>query len=179
MKIYTRTGDDGTTGLIGGRRVGKDHLRLDAYGTIDELNAALALVATLGGAWPGRLRLLQEELFILGSHLAAPDGATRNTSLPSLPRDAVPRMESEIDAADARLPGLTNFILPGGTEAASRLHLARCICRRAERLCVALAHLETVPAEILVHLNRLSDWLFTMARLANLEAGVEDVPWQG
>jgi cob(I)alamin adenosyltransferase len=179
VKIYTRTGDDGTTGLIGGRRLSKDHLRLDAYGTIDELNAALALVATLGDPWPGRLRPIQEELFVLGSHLAAPDGETKNTHLPPLPQSAVERMEREIDDADEKLPPLKNFILPGGTEAAARLHLARCICRRAERLCVALAAAETVPPEILVYLNRLSDWLFTMSRLANHEAGIEDVPWHG
>ena len=179
MKIYTRTGDDGSTGLIGGRRVGKDDLRIEAYGTIDELNAALALVTTSGAAWGPRLRLIQEELFVLGSHMAAPDGPTRNTSLPPLPQDAAERMEREIDAADEKLPALKNFILPGGTEPSVRLHLARCICRRAERLCVALARTQDVPNEVIVYLNRLSDWLFTMARLANHEAGIDDVPWTG
>ena len=177
MKIYTRTGDDGTTGLIGGRRVGKDDLRLDVYGTVDELNAALALVSAAGDPWDDRLRAVQEELFVLGSHLAAPDGETRNTHLPPLPQGAAERMEAEIDAADLRLPALRNFILPGGTEAAARLHLARCICRRAERLSVALARVEQVPGEVVIYLNRLSDWLFTMARLANHEVGIQDIPW--
>lgn len=177
MKIYTRTGDDGTTGLIGGRRVGKDDLRLDVYGTVDELNATLAMVSALGAPWAGRLRTVQEELFILGSHLAAPDGETKNTHLPPLPQGAAERMEAEIDVADRRLIDLKNFILPGGTEAAARLHLARCVCRRAERLCVALSRVESVPRELVIYLNRLSDWLFTMARLANDEAGIEDIPW--
>lgn len=177
MKIYTRTGDDGSTGLIGGRRVGKDDLRIDAYGTVDELNAVLAMVTCGGEPWSSRLRAIQEELFVLGSHLSAPSGGTKNVHLPELPEEAIARMERQIDAADEQLPPLKNFILPGGSEPAARLHFARCVCRRAERLCVALSRSEPVPGQIIVYLNRLSDWLFTMARLANHEAGVEDVPW--
>lgn len=177
VKIYTRTGDDGSTGLIGGRRLGKDHLRIDAYGTIDELSAALAAVSLTRPRWQEPMQLLQTELFVIGSHLAAPEGAPRNVHLPPLPADAPARMEAEIDAADAKLAPLKNFILPGGTEAAVRLHIARCVCRRAERLCVALSRSEAVEGGIIVYLNRLSDWLFTMARLANHEAGVEDVLW--
>lgn len=176
MKIYTRTGDDGSTGLIGGHRVGKDDLRIDAYGTVDELNAVLSALA-LEARWAQPMRTIQEELFIIGSHLAAPSGGTKNVHLPALPETAIARMEREIDAADEKLPPLKNFILPGGTESAVRLHVARCVCRRAERLCVALSRSEPVPAEVLIYLNRLSDWLFTMARLANHEAGVADVPW--
>lgn len=177
MKLYTRTGDNGTTGLIGGRRLPKDELRLDAYGTVDELNAALGVVAATGDAWAKRLRAAQEELFVIGSHLAAPEGGTPNVPLPPLPEEAVARLEREIDQAEAQLPPLTSFILPAGSDAAARLHLARCICRRAERLCVGLARMESVEGEILVYLNRLSDWLFALARLANHEAGVPDVPW--
>ena len=181
MKLYTRTGDDGTTGLIGGRRVGKGSLRLDAYGTLDELNAAIGLALASAGndaGWRGRLTSVQSELFVLGSHLAAPDGAMANTALPPLPTDATERLEREIDDTDGRVSALTSFILPGGAELACRLHVARCVCRRAERLCVALAETEPVPSAALVYLNRLSDWLFAQARLANVEAGVADVPWR-
>ena len=178
MKLYTRTGDRGETGLIGGKRVAKDALRLDAYGTIDELNAILGLAAAADAAWAGRLAEIQAELFALGAHLAAPEGATANTPLPALPERAIERMEQQIDAADGQMPALTNFILPGGSEAAARLHLARCICRRAERRCVALLRTEAVPREVIVYLNRLSDWLFAHARLANHEAGVPDVAWR-
>src|SRR5690606_5135470 len=133
----------------------------------------------LGEPWSARLRTVQEELFIIGSHLAAPRGGTANVHLPVLDEEAVRRLEREIDDADGRLEALRSFILPGGSEAAARLHLSRCICRRAARLCVALSRGEPVPEGIVTYLNRLSDWLFTMARLANHEAGVPDVPWRG
>lgn len=183
MKLYTRTGDDGTTGLIGGRRLGKEELRIDAYGTVDELNATLGLAAV---AWDNPplprhgavlLRKVQADLFAVGAHLAAPDGATDKTPLPLLPDAA--QLEAEIDAAEAELPALKSFLLPGGSEAAARLHVARCVCRRAERLCVALARMESAPAGAIIYLNRLSDWLFAHARLANHHAGVRDVPWHG
>ena len=177
MKLYTRTGDDGTTGLIGGRRVAKDDLRLDAYGTVDELNALLGAAAAGDAAWSAALAPVQDDLFVVGSHLAAPDGAAGNVHLPPLPQDATARLERGIDAAEEQLPPLTSFILPGGTETAARLHVARCVCRRAERLTVALAHHGPVPPAVLVYLNRLSDWLFAQARLANHRAGVADVPW--
>lgn len=178
MKLYTRTGDAGQTGLIGGGRISKDVLRLDAYGTVDELNAALGLVACLDAQWARRLAAVQSELFVIGSHLAAPDGGTANVTLPTLPEEAVGRMEGEIDRAEEALAPLASFILPGGSEASARLHLARCICRRAERLCVALSREAPVEKEIIIHLNRLSDWLFAHARLANHEAGVADVAWR-
>ncbi|MEM1011718.1 MAG: cob(I)yrinic acid a,c-diamide adenosyltransferase [Planctomycetota bacterium] len=177
MKLYTRTGDDGTTGLIGGGRVGKDDLRLDAYGTVDELNALLGLAASTGGDLP-LIAQVQSDLFAIGSHLAAPGGGTDNIKLPALPDAA--RLESEIDGFDEKLPALKTFILPGGSELASRLHVARCVCRRAERACVALARHDAVagvPDEVVTYLNRLSDWLFARARLANHDAGVADVPW--
>jgi cob(I)alamin adenosyltransferase len=177
-KIYTKTGDDGTTGLIGGGRVGKDDPRLECYGTIDELNAAVGLAAVV--AEPHMLpalRAVQAELFVLGSHLAAPDAA-KASSLPRFDPEWTTRLARQIDAADAELPPLRNFILPGGTDAAARLHLARTVCRRAERLLVAFAHGQAADPTLLTYLNRLSDWLFTQARLANHRAGVEDIPWK-
>lgn len=177
-KIYTKTGDDGTTGLIGAGRVGKDDPRLECYGTIDELNAAVGSAAVV--AEPHMLpalRAVQAELFVLGSHLAAPDPA-RASSLPRFDSDWTTRLERQIDAADAELPPLRNFILPGGTDAAARLHLARTVCRRAERLLVAFAQTNPIEPTHLTYLNRLSDWLFVQARLANRRAGVEDIPWK-
>lgn len=187
MKLYTRGGDLGETALFGGGRVGKHHLRIEASGEIDELNAALGLaIVVLEGTLPDplieELRTLQEDLFTIGAHLATPaaltgEGAARH--LPALPEQRIAQMEGWIDAAYERLPELRNFILPGGTEPAARLHLARTICRRAERRVVALARESDLSPLILSYLNRLSDWLFTLARLANLEAGRQDVLWRG
>jgi cob(I)alamin adenosyltransferase len=181
MKIYTKTGDDGSTGLIGGKRVSKSDPRIDCYGTIDELNAAIGLCAASAAEQAlGRLRSVQNELFVIGSLLATPDGkAPGDMPLPQLDPRSIDRLEGEIDAAQAELPPLRNFILPGGCELAVRLHLARTVCRRAERLLVALA--EDGPARVdpllVRYLNRLSDWLFVQARLANRVLGIEDVPW--
>jgi cob(I)alamin adenosyltransferase len=180
MKIYTKTGDDGTTGLIGGDRVRKDDARLDCYGTADELNAALGLVAVVAGDdLRGPLADVQAELFVIGSYLAAPENdPAAQKYLPPLDEQMIGRLEMQIDAADARLPPLKTFILPGGTELAARLHLARTVCRRAERQVVGFAMDRPVHGVIVTYLNRLSDWLFTQARLANFRAGVEDVPWK-
>ncbi|HEY7086771.1 MAG TPA: cob(I)yrinic acid a,c-diamide adenosyltransferase [Tepidisphaeraceae bacterium] len=180
MKIYTRTGDDGTTGLIGGSRVRKSDPRLDCYGTIDELNASLGLAAV---ALDRSIRLLveqvQNDLFVIGSHLASPDPqSAHNSGLPTLDEQLITRLEMQIDAAESELPPLKNFILPGGSEPAARLHVARTICRRAERLLVDFAMDRPVPAVVLTYLNRLSDWLFVHARLANHRAGVADVIWK-
>jgi cob(I)alamin adenosyltransferase len=179
MKIYTRTGDDGTTGLIGGRRVRKSDLRIDCYGTVDELNAAVGLAAVVAPAHLApRLRAVQKDLFVLGSHLAAPtEGTPPAVALPPLDESIERRLESEIDAAESRLPPLRQFILPGGSEASARLHLARTVCRRAERLAVALAEVMPLPPVALHYLNRLSDWLFVQARWCNRQQNVEDVPW--
>ena len=179
MKIYTRTGDDGTTGLLGGQRARKDNARLACYGTVDELNAAIGLAAVTADAdSAGLLRGVQATLFVLGSHLSAPaDSETAKKYLPPLPDDLSATLETQIDAAEATLTTLTTFILPGGTETAARLHVARTVCRRAERLLVAFAATEPVPTVALIYLNRLSDWLFVHARLANHRAGVADVPW--
>ncbi len=180
MRIYTRTGDDGTTGLIGGQRVAKCDARIDCYGTIDELNAALGLAAVAmdeGEAMLVEVRQVQNDLFVLGSHLAAPDPESAAMMLPELGEALIERLERQIDAAEERLPPLRAFVLPGGTEASARLHVARTICRRAERLLTAFAATHPIPEPALRYVNRLSDWLFVMARLANLRRGVEDVPW--
>jgi cob(I)alamin adenosyltransferase len=181
MKIYTRTGDDGTTGLIGGDRVPKSDPRLECYGTIDELNAALGLAIASAdvGAAPllPQLQTVQNELFVIGSHLATPEGSPHRRNLPVLKESAIARLELQIDEAEKELPPLRNFILPGGSELSSRLHLARTICRRAERLLVGLGGHAPVDPLIVRYLNRLSDWLFVQARWANHVADIADVPW--
>ena len=179
MKIYTRTGDDGTTGLIGGARVPKFNPRLDCYGTLDELNAHLGLAAVLADEplW-AHLLAVQAALFTLGSHLAVPDGnESARANLPPIDLDAPTELERQIDDAESELPPLANFILPGGSELAARLHIARTVCRRAERLISAFVADHPVHTPSVTYLNRLSDWLFVQARLANHRAGVADVPW--
>lgn len=180
MKIYTKTGDDGSTGLFGGQRVPKHDARVAAYGTVDELNSAIGVALACGGddELHGMLLARQSELFSLGAMLASGDG--KDTG--GVKEDWCLSMESQIDALDAQLPQLRNFILPGGTELAARLHLARTVCRRAEREVSALrvARPKDAPrlAPAVKYLNRLSDWLFTLARAANKRAGYEDIPWK-
>jgi cob(I)alamin adenosyltransferase len=178
MKIYTRTGDEGTTGLLGGGRVSKSHQRLVTYGTIDELNAALG-VARAGdlSARCGQILLrLQGEMFDLGAELATPPDSRSIVQV--LPDEVVAALESQIDALEEDLPPLTAFILPGGSPGAAALHLARCVCRRAERELVTLAQQEPVRPLVLKYFNRLSDLLFVMARMANSEAQIADVQWK-
>ncbi|MGI9182460.1 MAG: cob(I)yrinic acid a,c-diamide adenosyltransferase [Longimicrobiaceae bacterium] len=185
MKIYTRTGDRGETGLFGGGRVSKDHARVDAYGEVDELNSVLGVViASLEDAREaeiaGRLRQIQADLFTLGANLATPraeEGGRASAHVPGLPAERIAEMESWIDAAEEELEPLRSFILPGGSQAAALLHLARTVCRRAERRVVTLAHQAQVEEEVIVYLNRLSDLLFTLARLANRRGGRQDIPW--
>jgi cob(I)alamin adenosyltransferase len=183
MKIYTKTGDDGTTGLFGGGRVRKSDPRIDCYGNVDELNAALGLarVVAQGGAVASigeSLFRVQNELFVVGSHLATPEDSPHTRSLPLLDEAMVGRLEMEIDAAEAELEPLRNFILPGGGELAARLHVGRTVCRRAERGLVDFAMERPVAAVIVTYLNRLSDWLFVMARLANRREGRADMIWE-
>lgn len=179
MKIYTRGGDDGTTGLFGGGRVRKDDPRMECCGAVDELNASLGWAAVRATVeLLNQLRRVQNELFVIGSHLATPF-AGQVKSLPPLPHEAIARLEGEIDAAEATLEPLRQFILPGGTETAARLHLARTICRRAERAVVAFAAgAEDFEPTLVRYLNRLSDWLFVQARRVNREEGVADIPWE-
>jgi cob(I)alamin adenosyltransferase len=178
MKIYTRTGDDGTTGLFGGQRTRKSDPRIDCYGTIDELSASLGLAASVAPPNIARqIHTIQNELFTIGSHLATPEATPASRHLPALEDSSIARLEMEIDAAESELLPLKQFILPGGCELACRLHLARTICRRAERVIVDFSMDRPVPSLIVMYLNRLSDHLFTHARLANHRQGVADVPW--
>jgi cob(I)alamin adenosyltransferase len=181
VKIYTKTGDDGTTGLLSNRRVRKDDLRIDVYGTIDELNATLGIARThkLDDEIDAALARIQDELFAVGSALADPnpDGPFHA----AIRQEHVAGLEQGIDSFEAELPRLTRFILPGGAPAAAQIHLARTVCRRAERLLVKLAGKqgEHVPETLLIYINRLSDALFVLARMANHRTGVADVPWSG
>jgi cob(I)alamin adenosyltransferase len=180
MPIYTRTGDQGETGLFGGGRVGKDDPRVDAYGEVDELNAAVGLARTFPAhaELGGLLKTVQDQLFTVGAVLATPVDAAAQSHVPKLEPAWATQMEKDIDRFDQELPTLRQFILPGGSSAGAALHLARTICRRAERKVVALARVDSSRAPVVVYLNRLSDYLFTLARVANFRAGARDVPWQ-
>lgn len=179
-RIYTRTGDDGTTGLVDGSRVPKSHLRVEAYGTLDEANAALGHCVRLAGE-PTRARLLgiQSQLFTLGADLATPvREGERLSQIPAANERDIHELEGWIDESEAQLPPMRHFVLPGGCELASWLHTARVTVRRAERLIVCLMeHERSVNPLVLVYANRLSDLLFSWCRLANQQAGVPDVPW--
>src|SRR5262249_46072242 len=178
-KIYTRTGDAGETGLFGGGRVGKDDARVDAYGEVDELNAALGVARSQGmdAELDALAQSIQEQLFTLGAVLATPIGAKAQKAVPKLQPSWPAEMESAIDRFDQQLPSLTQFILPGGHRAAAALHLARTICRRAERRVVPLLRAHQLDPLVGIYLNRLSDLLFTMARISNHRAGLQDVLW--
>jgi cob(I)alamin adenosyltransferase len=178
-RIYTRTGDEGMTGLLGPGRVFKDNPRIDAYGTVDELNATIGVVRAEGldAQLDGYLETVQENLFVLGSALADPN--PNGPFFHAIEDDHVAHLEHAIDAMQDELKPLMTFILPGGTKAAAAAHLARTICRRAERDVVSLTHVEHEPVDpvAVVFLNRLSDFLFVLARMINHRAGVADVPW--
>jgi cob(I)alamin adenosyltransferase len=181
MKIYTRTGDDGTTGLFSGARVRKDSLRVEAYGTVDESNGAIGRArASLEnkGEIDAVLAPIQSDLFVLGAELATPAGKEDKLRMTLISVSDCERLERAIDVAEEGLAPLKSFVLPGGTPAAAELHYARCVVRRAERLVVTLGSEEPVRKELVIYLNRLSDLLFTLARRANHLAGVEDVPWK-
>jgi cob(I)alamin adenosyltransferase len=181
MKIYTKTGDRGDTGLFGGARVSKASERVSAYGDVDELNSVLGVVCT-HVADAARLELLrktQNDLFVLGAELAKNPDKELDLGVPLLSEAHIERLERSIDELDATVEPLKTFIVPGGSSGAAFLHLARTTCRRAERSVVHLAQSEPVRPELVRYLNRLSDWLFTLARAENASAGVPDVPWVG
>jgi cob(I)alamin adenosyltransferase len=178
MKLYTKTGDDGTTGLFGGGRVPKASARVDAYGTVDEANATIgvARAAKLDPAMDAVLARVQEDMFVVGAELACVPGKEAKLSMPLVGAADIERLEHAIDAAEEACAPLKSFVLPGGSPQAAALHVARTVARRAERAVLALPD---VPArsEVVIYLNRLSDLLFALARQANVVAGVADVPW--
>lgn len=179
MKIYTKTGDSGSTGLFGGARVDKDDARVEAYGTVDETNSAIGM-ARAAHAPETVERVLAEvqvDLFVLGAELACVAGKEDKLKMRLLSHEDVVRLERAIDEAEASLAPLTSFVLPAGTPAAAALHHARTVCRRAERRVLAAGRQASIRNELLVYLNRLSDLLFVLARRANREAGVADEPW--
>ena len=180
-KIYTRLGDDGETGLYGSGRVSKDDQRVVAYGSVDELSAfiGLAVAGGCGDDLNQKLTAIQQTLFDIGADLATPHGTAFRERLGRLvEEDDTKMLETWVDAATEKTPELRAFVLPGGSEAAARLHVARCACRNAEREVVRLARDADIRREIVVYLNRLSDFLFAAARYVNHQTGIEDVAWR-
>ncbi len=179
FKIYTKTGDSGETSLFGGARLPKNHIRIESYGTVDELNSYIGLVrdCTENQHTKAVLKEIQDRLFDLGANLAA--DPSKGFKMPEIENSDIQLLENEIDAMDEQLEALKNFILPGGHQSVSHCHVARCICRRAERLVVALAANEEVEPVLIQYLNRLSDYLFTLARFFAKELNVEEVAWKG
>ena len=178
MKIYTKTGDDGTTSLFSGGRVAKTHLRVEAYGTVDELNAVIGVVRAHQPSqqtddW---LAQVQNQLFHLGADLATPLDSQSDWVV-RMDAETVAWLEETIDQMTAQLPELKQFILPGGTPAAAQIQVARTVCRRAERCAIGLAESEAIGEHVVVYLNRLSDWLFTLARWENQQAGISEEKW--
>ena len=181
MKIYTKTGDAGETGLFGGARVSKASLRVEAYGEVDELNSSVgwARVAVSEPELDALLNQIQNDLFEVGAELGSTTERKQKSAMPLITQPQVEALERAIDEYENGPPSLTSFVLPGGSESASRFHIARCVCRRAERSLVALGAQETLRGELFRYVNRLSDLLFVLARHANYRAGVTDIPWKG
>ena len=180
MRIYTRTGDDGTTGLIGGKRIGKDDLRLEAYGTIDELNSWIGLIRTQPEAAKEELILIniQNKLFRIGGKLATDTSKTDLSGKLVCSKEDILFLENEIDRMLDALPAQTNFLLPGGSNIISYCHLARTVCRKAERRVYSLSKVISIPTELLTYLNRLSDYLFALSRKFADNEGVTEIPWK-
>lgn len=180
MKIYTKTGDNGTTGLFNGARVSKSSLRVETYGTVDELNSIIGLTRTenTNNKLESYLSDITVTLFNLGSDLATPLNPPPKFGIKRIEENDITKLEKYIDEFDEILPPLKNFILPGGSKAAAYLHNARTVCRRAERLAVELASVEEIGEYVVRYLNRLSDFLFTAARYANHTSGIKDVEWK-
>ena len=181
QKIYTKTGDKGQTALIGGSRVPKSHVRIEAYGTIDELNSWTGMLSDQFSHEQTRLvlREIQDRLFTIGSILATDPSKKLKMALPDLHDSDVAMLEKEMDGMDEKLPALKAFLLPGGHIAVSTAHITRCVCRRAERLCVGLQEMqELVDPLIIKYLNRLSDYYFVLSRMIANHVGVEEIPWR-
>ncbi|MBW2190802.1 MAG: cob(I)yrinic acid a,c-diamide adenosyltransferase [Deltaproteobacteria bacterium] len=181
MKIYTKTGDTGDTGLFGGARVSKASPRVEAYGEVDELNSAVgwARVAVSNADLDELLNQIQNDLFEVGAELGSTEDRKKKSAMPLIAEPQVEALERAIDKYEEGPPALTSFVLPGGSEGAARFHVARCVCRRAERSLVALGTQENLRGELFRYVNRLSDLLFVLARYANHVAGVQDIPWKG
>ena len=185
MKIYTKTGDKGTTALFGGSRVPKYHLRIESYGTVDELNAYIGLVKDqkIDIQIQKSLLKIQNELFTLGAMLATPPeketlkNGKERLNIPKINQNSIQFLENEIDTMNQELPQMTHFILPGGHQSVSFCHITRCVCRRAERIVTALSKKESVNPSILIYLNRLSDYLFVLARKLTKDLQAPEVKW--
>lgn len=185
MKIYTKTGDKGKTSLFGGTRVPKYHLRIEAYGTVDELNSYIGLIRDqkIDSHTTEILLKIQNELFTLGSMLATPPekeilkSGKERLNINKVSEESVALLENEIDLMNESLPPMSHFILPGGHTTVSFCHIARCICRRAERITTQLSHESTINPKILVYLNRLSDYLFMLARKLTIDNQAQEIPW--
>jgi cob(I)alamin adenosyltransferase len=179
MKIYTRTGDKGTTGLFGGARVPKHHIRIESYGTVDELNSYIGLVRhrEMEQRQKDVLGEVQDRLFTIGSILAS-DPSKKNLSVPDLHASDVEFLEREIDHMNQTLPEMRSFVLPGGNDTVAFCHVARCVCRRAERLAVLLNESEPIEPLVLIYLNRLSDYLFVLSRKLSMDTHATEVPWK-
>ena len=179
MKLYTKTGDKGKTGLFGGDRVKKDHIRIETYGQVDELNAVIgvALAHKTDQKLDSMLEFIQQTLFNLGSDLATPLDSKFSDKVKRISLSQIEELEKWIDELQSLVAPFTNFILPGGSEASAYLHLARTVCRRAERTCVRLMDYESIGDNPQIYLNRLSDFLFIAARYANKVLNVEDIEW--
>jgi cob(I)alamin adenosyltransferase len=180
IKIYTKTGDNGTTSLLGGTKILKSDLRIEAYGTIDELNSYIGLCRDLvsDNAAKNVLRQIQDRLFTIGASLACDPAKEPKMKIPDLKEEDVKLLENEIDRMNQLLPEMKNFILPGGHPTVSHLHIARCVCRRAERCCVRLGEGKAEEDIIIKYLNRLSDYLFILARFAAHLLKVQELPWK-
>tara|TARA_R110001632_G_scaffold152588_4_gene270295 strand:- start:2361 stop:2933 length:573 start_codon:yes stop_codon:yes gene_type:complete len=185
MKIYTKTGDKGTTALFGGTRVPKHHLRIESYGTVDELNSYIGLVKdqAINDETKNVLIKIQHDLFTLGSMLATPvdketlKSGKERLNIPKIDAESILYLEDQIDEMNTKLPQMTHFILPGGHTTVSFCHIARCVCRRAERLSVSLSEEEEINSNVLKYLNRLSDYLFVLARKLSQDLSAQEVKW--
>ena len=179
MKIYTKTGDKGKTSLLGGTRVLKNNHRIEAYGTVDELNSYLGLVSDLDPDKKRKefIRNIQSRLFTIGSSLAAETERAKDFK-PDLEKDDITTLEKDIDEMNEVLPQMTNFIIPGGHQLVSTTHIARTVCRRAERLVISLSEVEEVEKDIIIYLNRLSDYLFVLSRKQAFDLNIDEVPWK-